>query len=93
MVNCGPKPISERAVQYYFSQFTKDQYFQFCLKLSMAYDKIETQLTLLGATGVEDKLQVGVPQTICALREAGIKVKYSEEDLCFCFRLMCIQKC
>ena len=48
----------------------------------MAYDKIETQLTLLGATGVEDKLQVGVPQTICALREAGIKVKYSEDDLC-----------
>ena len=49
----------------------------------MAYDKIETQLTLLGATGVEDKLQVGVPQTICALREAGIKVKYSEDGLSF----------
>ena len=40
----------------------------------MAYDKIETQLVLLGTTGVEDKLQEGVPKTICALREAGIKV-------------------
>eukprot|EP00054_Salpingoeca_dolichothecata_P027919 m.208040 g.208040 ORF g.208040 m.208040 type:complete len:1154 (-) comp26079_c0_seq4:30-3491(-) len=36
--------------------------------------EIETQLTLLGATGVEDKLQVGVPRTIASLREAGIKV-------------------
>ncbi|KAH9539913.1 hypothetical protein CY35_15G081200 [Sphagnum magellanicum] len=35
---------------------------------------VENNLTLLGATGVEDKLQQGVPETIASLREAGIKV-------------------
>ena len=28
----------------------------------------------VGATGIEDKLQEGVPETIAALREAGINV-------------------
>ncbi|KAF6731409.1 putative phospholipid-transporting ATPase VB [Oryzias melastigma] len=36
--------------------------------------QLETQLTLLGATGIEDRLQESVPDTITALREAGIKV-------------------
>lgn len=36
--------------------------------------QIETNLTLLGATGVEDRLQDNVPDTITALREAGIQV-------------------
>uniref|UniRef100_A0A8C3KWK4 Phospholipid-transporting ATPase n=1 Tax=Calidris pygmaea TaxID=425635 RepID=A0A8C3KWK4_9CHAR len=36
--------------------------------------KLETQLTLLGATGIEDRLQEGVPDTIQALRKAGIKI-------------------
>ncbi|XP_008585414.1 PREDICTED: probable phospholipid-transporting ATPase VB [Galeopterus variegatus] len=36
--------------------------------------RLENQLTLLGATGVEDRLQEGVPDTIAALREAGIKL-------------------
>ncbi|KAM5298295.1 phospholipid-transporting ATPase VB [Ctenodactylus gundi] len=35
---------------------------------------LETQLTLLGATGIEDRLQEGVPDTIAALREAGIQL-------------------
>lgn len=35
---------------------------------------LETNLTLLGATGVEDRLQESVPDTIAALREAGIQV-------------------
>ncbi|XP_055015605.1 phospholipid-transporting ATPase VB [Boleophthalmus pectinirostris] len=36
--------------------------------------QIETDLCLLGATGVEDRLQDSVPDTIIALREAGIQV-------------------
>ncbi|XP_044218803.1 phospholipid-transporting ATPase VB [Thunnus albacares] len=36
--------------------------------------QLETNLTLLGATGVEDRLQESVPDTIMALREAGIQV-------------------
>ena len=35
---------------------------------------IERELLLLGASGIEDKLQDGVPETIASLREAGIKV-------------------
>ncbi|CAL1265829.1 unnamed protein product [Larinioides sclopetarius] len=35
---------------------------------------IEQNLELLGATGIEDKLQDGVPETIHALRAAGITV-------------------
>ncbi|XP_036279516.1 phospholipid-transporting ATPase VB isoform X3 [Pipistrellus kuhlii] len=35
---------------------------------------LENQFTLLGATGIEDRLQEGVPDTIAALREAGIQI-------------------
>lgn len=35
---------------------------------------IENNLSLLGASGIEDKLQQGVPEAIEALRQAGIKV-------------------
>ncbi|XP_068133918.1 phospholipid-transporting ATPase VB isoform X2 [Hyperolius riggenbachi] len=35
---------------------------------------LETKLTLLGATGIEDRLQDGVPDTIASLREAGINI-------------------
>ena len=37
-------------------------------------EAIECDLTLLGATAIEDKLQEKVPETISFLREAGIKV-------------------
>ena len=38
------------------------------------YDLIENNLTLIGGTVVEDKLQSGVPETIKELRSAGIKI-------------------
>ncbi|XP_056326707.1 probable phospholipid-transporting ATPase VD [Danio aesculapii] len=37
-------------------------------------ERLETDLTLLGATGIVDRLQEEVPETIEALQEAGIKV-------------------
>uniref|UniRef100_A0A673LGY6 Phospholipid-transporting ATPase n=1 Tax=Sinocyclocheilus rhinocerous TaxID=307959 RepID=A0A673LGY6_9TELE len=37
-------------------------------------ERLETNLTLLGATGIVDSLQEEVPETIEALQEAGIKV-------------------
>jgi len=43
-------------------------------QLAQVFDEIESDFKLLGATGVEDKLQEGVKETIEALREAGIKV-------------------
>ncbi|XP_037064979.1 probable phospholipid-transporting ATPase VD isoform X3 [Peromyscus leucopus] len=36
--------------------------------------RLENKLTLLGATGIEDRLQEGVPETIEALHKAGIKI-------------------
>lgn len=35
-------------------------------------EEIESGLRLVGATGIEDRLQDYVPETIFALREAGI---------------------
>ncbi|ORY91437.1 hypothetical protein BCR43DRAFT_479794 [Syncephalastrum racemosum] len=43
-------------------------------KMEAVQDTIEHDLHLLGATGIEDKLQEGVPQCIEDLRHAGIKV-------------------
>ncbi|XP_044589031.1 phospholipid-transporting ATPase ID isoform X3 [Cotesia glomerata] len=43
-------------------------------KLDAIYEEIEKDMTLLGATAIEDKLQDGVPQTIANLSLAGIKL-------------------
>ena len=43
-------------------------------ELDKAAEVIERDLTLLGATAIEDKLQDGVPDTIHTLQTAGIKV-------------------
>ncbi|XP_045478925.1 phospholipid-transporting ATPase VD isoform X1 [Harmonia axyridis] len=43
-------------------------------KLRDSYSSIETNLLILGATGIEDRLQEGVPETLQALISAGIVV-------------------
>ncbi|KAI1098318.1 phospholipid-translocating P-type ATPase [Jackrogersella minutella] len=43
-------------------------------KLELVADKIEQELTLLGGTAIEDRLQDGVPDTIELLGRAGIKL-------------------
>ncbi|KAI0374619.1 phospholipid-translocating P-type ATPase [Pilatotrama ljubarskyi] len=43
-------------------------------KVEAVSDEIEHDLSLLGATAIEDRLQDGVPETIADLKEAGIKV-------------------
>ncbi|EGC30740.1 hypothetical protein DICPUDRAFT_95677 [Dictyostelium purpureum] len=43
-------------------------------KVDQACEIIERDLLLIGSTGIEDRLQDHVPETITALREAGIKV-------------------
>ena len=43
-------------------------------ELETVSDLIETNLTLLGATAIEDKLQEAVPETIAALLKADIHV-------------------
>uniref|UniRef100_UPI00358E0955 phospholipid-transporting ATPase IF-like isoform X2 n=1 Tax=Myxine glutinosa TaxID=7769 RepID=UPI00358E0955 len=44
------------------------------VKVREAYATLETQLDLLGATAVEDKLQVGVKESLRKLREAGMRI-------------------
>ncbi|XP_066552074.1 phospholipid-transporting ATPase IC [Amia ocellicauda] len=43
-------------------------------QLEVVYDSMERELTLLGVTAIEDRLQEGVPETIASLQQAGIKV-------------------
>jgi phospholipid-translocating ATPase len=43
-------------------------------KVNDAYEEIEKDLKLLGATAIEDKLQDGVPECIEHLSRAGIKI-------------------
>ncbi|KAE8450337.1 hypothetical protein EG329_006765 [Mollisiaceae sp. DMI_Dod_QoI] len=43
-------------------------------KLEAVADLIERDLTLLGGTAIEDRLQEGVPDTIALLADAGIKL-------------------
>ena len=47
------------------------------VELRRAFDAIESQMRLLGATGVEDQLQDGVQETLESLKAAGIKVSHS----------------
>ncbi|KAL5963623.1 putative phospholipid-transporting ATPase 8 [Taenia solium] len=42
--------------------------------LTKAYQRIEKDLMPIGCTGVEDKLQDDVPETLATLREAGIQI-------------------
>jgi len=42
--------------------------------LEVVYSNLEQDLTLIGATAVEDKLQDEVPETIQDLQMAGIKI-------------------
>ncbi|XP_066998273.2 phospholipid-transporting ATPase VD [Anabrus simplex] len=43
-------------------------------RIRESFARLETNLTLIGATGIEDRLQDGVPETIAALISAGIVV-------------------
>lgn len=83
-------PANENAYKLtiFFQVISKEEYekwlpIQIAAEISMdekernlfhAANMIETNLELLGATGIEDKLQEGVAETISSLRAAGITV-------------------
>lgn len=46
------------------------------MHMTRAYDLMESGLTLLGVTAVEDRLQEDVQETLECLRIAGIKVSF-----------------
>ncbi|KAM4707629.1 phospholipid-transporting ATPase IC-like [Discoglossus pictus] len=63
--------------------------------LDKVYEEIETNLVLLGATAIEDKLQDGVPQAISKLTKADIKIwvltgdkKETAENIAFSCELL-----
>ncbi|KAF0306390.1 Phospholipid-transporting ATPase 11C [Amphibalanus amphitrite] len=77
-----------RTLVFAWRELTKVQLDEFSLKLNQARSsmnrreekvrvvgsEIESEMELLGATGVEDKLQEGVPATLEIMRAAGIKI-------------------
>ncbi len=42
--------------------------------LERAAEEVEVDMTIVGATAIEDKLQDGVPDTIATLAKAGIRI-------------------
>ncbi|KAI8081524.1 uncharacterized protein BX664DRAFT_268350 [Halteromyces radiatus] len=77
-----------RTLCYAMREINKDEYTQWAQiyekaattltnraeALDNAAEMIEQNMSLVGATAIEDKLQEGVPDTIHTLQEAGIKV-------------------
>ena len=49
-------------------------------KLAALETEVERDLTLIGCTAIEDKLQEGVPASILTLLAAGIKVGLGEKQ-------------
>jgi phospholipid-translocating ATPase len=50
--------------------------------VARVFNNIESSLTLLGATGVEDQLQDGVSETLESLKVAGICVIKNVSFMC-----------
>ena len=70
------KPLSKQEYddwneKYYQASIALDNREEELAKVALL---IEKDLILLGATAIEDKLQIGVPETIAHLAEAGVKV-------------------
>ncbi|XP_007548475.1 probable phospholipid-transporting ATPase VB [Poecilia formosa] len=70
------KVVSESTCQSWLGERKRAQAAMECREelIMQTAVQLETNLTLLGATGIEDRLQEKVPDTIVALREAGIHV-------------------
>ena len=49
-------------------------------KIEAVCEELETDLRLLGATAVEDRLQDEVPETIADLKRGGIKIWVATGD-------------
>jgi len=73
---CGMKTLSEVEYVSWARRYAQAKSAIECREelVSKAQNDIEMNLTLLGATAIEDKLQDGVPNGIRTLREAGMNV-------------------
>ncbi|KAB1260649.1 Phospholipid-transporting ATPase ID [Camelus dromedarius] len=59
---------AERRLQASLAQDSRED------RLASVYEEVESDMVLLGATAIEDKLQQGVPETIALLTLANIKI-------------------
>ncbi|MBV94382.1 Phospholipid-transporting ATPase ID, partial [Eschrichtius robustus] len=59
---------AERRLQASLAQDSRED------RLASVYEEVESDMMLLGATAIEDKLQQGVPETIALLTLANIKI-------------------
>lgn len=73
--------VAEREIdEEYYQEWNKDHDFAAQAltdredRLEEVADRIERELTLIGGTAIEDRLQDGVPDTIALLGQAGIKL-------------------
>ena len=62
---------------YQLTILTHENYFVAC----QAYQDIEQNLILIGATAIEDKLQDDVPETIATLAEVSSPQEFTETYL------------
>lgn len=71
------KFLSKKEIDFY-AELLKEAYNDLSDKredtLSQLYETIESDLSLIGSTAVEDRLQDGVASTLQELRKAGIKI-------------------
>ncbi|KAG1470598.1 hypothetical protein G6F56_002588 [Rhizopus delemar] len=73
----GKKHLSEEAYENFTSKYREAEvslHDRNALKQSVVEDILESNLELLGLTGVEDKLQEGVKNTLEQMRNAGLRV-------------------
>ena len=74
-ISCGYKHIDSQTYSDWITKQTKPSSMENRdILIEECYDEIERDLTLLGATAIEDKLQDGVPETIANLAVAGISI-------------------
>lgn len=71
-------PWAERYLQAQASVVDRDA------QVEAVAGSIEVDLTLMGATAIEDKLQDGVPESIATLAKAGIKIWVLTVKFSFC---------
>eukprot|EP00771_Trimastix_marina_P001233 gnl/Trimastix_PCT/2288.p1 GENE.gnl/Trimastix_PCT/2288~~gnl/Trimastix_PCT/2288.p1 ORF type:complete len:753 (+),score=286.68 gnl/Trimastix_PCT/2288:1391-3649(+) len=72
----GSRVVSREEYEQWLPQYemAKNAIHNRARELRAAYDMIEKDLHLVGATAIEDKLQEGAPEAIEDLRKAGIKI-------------------
>jgi phospholipid-translocating ATPase len=73
----GKKHLSEEAYANFTAKYHEAEvslHDRNALKQSVVEEVLESNLELLGLTGVEDKLQEGVKNTLEQMRNAGLRV-------------------